>query len=107
VDWIEKPAERKEKRDKIIVLLLVTFYLIVSFYHLGSLKAPQTYWQPSSPGEGACLDLGKEETIKRISFFGGLIGEGEYRLEYSADAETWQEGPLLKPQNVFEWKELV
>ncbi len=105
VDWIEKPAERKEKRDKIIVLLLVTFYLIVSFYHLGSLKAPQTYWQPSSPGEGACLDLGKEETIKRISFFGGLIGEGEYRLEYSADAETWQEGPLLKPQNDFEWKE--
>ena len=105
VDWIEKPAERKEKRDKTIVLLLVTFYLIVSFYHLGSLKAPQTYWQPSSPGEGACLDLGKEETIKRISFFGGLIGEGEYRLEYSADAETWQEGPLLKPQNVFEWKE--
>lgn len=84
--------------------MLVVFYLAISFYHLGSRSAPQTYWQAPSPGVGAGVDLGKEETIKRISFFGGLIGgEEEYRVEYSADGETWIEGPTLKPENVFEW----
>lgn len=86
------------------VFLLTIFSLGISLYNLGSRKAPETFWEPRRRGETIIVDLGEVATVGRISFFGGIIRQGTYRVEYSEDNVIWNEGPVVKPEWVFRWE---
>ena len=45
-----------KKKDFVILGVLMIFYLIISFYHLGTLQTPKTYYQFQYEGE----DIGVE-----------------------------------------------
>lgn len=86
------------------VFLLTIFSLGISLYNLGSRKVPETFWEPRRRGETIIVDLGEVTTVGRISFFGGIVRQGTYRVEYSEDNAIWNEGPVMKPEWVFRWE---
>lgn len=86
------------------LLFLTIFFLGLSLYNLGSLKSPETFWEPQQKGESMVVDLGEVVTVGRISFFGSIIRQGSYKVDCSEDGFNWQKGPLLKPEQVFHWE---
>jgi len=86
------------------VLFLTLFSLGLSLYHLGSTRAPETFWEPRRAGESIVVDLGRVVKVGRVVFFGAIIRQGSYRVAYSEDGWSWNEGPVIKPEQVFRWE---
>lgn len=76
-----------DKKDYIIMAAMTLVYAIIALVNLGSLKAPETSWTPSGPGESIVLDLGRDVTLDRIYFYGGLNkecpNEGKFRIQFA------------------------
>jgi len=85
-------------------LLLTLFSLGLSLYHLGSTQAPETFWEPQRAGESIVVDLGSIVEVGRMVFFGAIIRQGSYRVAYSEDGWSWNEGPAIKLEQVFRWE---
>ena len=83
-----------EVKDYILLGILVLVYSIIALYNLGSMKAPQTYWKPSSEGESFYVDFGEAKSVEKIYHFSG-IGEGKYQVAFSNDAEIWEDAGQL------------
>lgn len=94
------------KQSLIAVLVLSALSFSLSLYHLGSRRAPQTYWEPREKGETVLVDLGKVCEVGRISYFPGLVQGGSYTIEYSRDGIVWEKTCELKPDWVFRWEYL-
>ncbi|MGC8777685.1 MAG: phospholipid carrier-dependent glycosyltransferase [Candidatus Caldatribacteriaceae bacterium] len=50
------------------------------------------------------VDLEDVVEVGRISFFGAIVRQGTYRVEYSEDGKNWNKGPVIKPGWVFHWE---
>lgn len=98
LDWITLTdrapftlAHRRHKmarKDALPVLLITAVYALTAFFSLGSTKAPQAYYDFSG-GETYSIQIdGDPIPVSRIWAYGSL-GTGAYRLEVSADGETW------------------
>lgn len=60
------------KRDLAVVTAMTLVYLIIALINLGSMKAPQTGWEPDRVYESFVVDFGREVEIDKIMLFGGL-----------------------------------
>lgn len=104
---IEKQLKKKkvifDKKDFILAGILVVFYAIIAIVNLGTTKVPQTYWQPEAIGDSFYIDLGKTENITKAAYFAGL-GEGQYLLSFSEDAENWENELLIAQESIYVWK---
>ncbi len=86
------PHHKRNRKDYIIMAVMTGIYLIIALLNLGSLKAPQTYWTPSEAGESITLDLGKEVSLSRFYYYGGIDQTrpitGKYRIQYALDSQA-------------------
>ena len=92
------------KRGEIIAMLIVTaVYSVVAFTNLGTMSAPQTYWQSGSAGEQVTFDLG--ETKSFIMTYYGNICNTNFTVELSNDGQTWTEPVYAQyaQGQVFRW----
>jgi len=94
----------KRLQNVVVLLFITAFSLVLSLYHLGSLRVPETYWEPKEPGETLIFDLGAAYPVGRISCFTGVMHNMVLKIDYSEDGSTWQQGPTLKPAWVFRWE---
>lgn len=100
-----------DKKDVAIMAAMTLIYLVAALINLGSLKTPQTSWQPIKPGEYFILDLGEQTDISRISYHCGL-GRGNYRLEYLKVGGEGEEYALLQAivldnyNDFYKWKHI-
>lgn len=94
------------KKDWLIVAAVTVIYGIVAFTNLGDMKAPKTVWYPEKEGSSVVLDLGKIETIGRITTFGG-VGSGEYTYSYADELGNWSNTTTVTADHVsvFAWHE--
>lgn len=77
------------RRDWQLMLGLTLVYAAISFYNLGSLKAPETVWEPAVSGESFYVDFGSAKHIERINSY-AEIGEGKLKIEFAKDApDNW------------------
>ncbi|MBN1696570.1 MAG: phospholipid carrier-dependent glycosyltransferase [Spirochaetales bacterium] len=94
-------------RDVALAGILTGAYAITAFLNLGSLSAPQTYWRPASRGENVIVDFGKEQTVRRIYYFQGLVGghgpDAKYEVDASPDGETWSHITSMGPDTIYYW----
>ncbi|MCR2804335.1 glycosyltransferase family 39 protein [Paenibacillus soyae] len=67
---------------------LTAVYTIVALVNLGSVKAPETVWQPARTGQSFYVDLGGKVALDRITTFGG-VGTGKYTLEFATEPDQW------------------
>lgn len=95
-----------EKKDWIIMGVFVLFYLIISFYHLGTLQSPQTYYSFTYEGESVGLFLpgGSQEVSKMRYYVGPEIGK--YSVLASAGGEDFIEIANFESTYVFSWEDL-
>ncbi|WP_240644696.1 phospholipid carrier-dependent glycosyltransferase [Paenibacillus paeoniae] len=106
----ERVTGDKNKRlltrmDWIWIGALTAVYAAVALIGLGSMKGPETPWQPSSSGQSFYIDLGEEKHLERVTTFGG-VGTGKFRLEFGLQPDEWT-SPIEVDNNhvaVFAWR---
>ncbi|MEX2461238.1 MAG: glycosyltransferase family 39 protein [Paenibacillaceae bacterium] len=100
----KEPETKLNKLDYWLIAGLTLVYLVFALINLGSFKAPETYWQPANAGESFYVDLGSEQTIKKINTFGGP-GDGNFDVDFSIDLKTWHDARAIIRNGgvVFAW----
>lgn len=96
-----------KKKDFVILGVLMIFYLIISFYHLGTLQTPKTYYQFQYEGEDIGVEIaGVSQEISKVRYYTGPE-IGEFSVMISTDGKTYKEATTLTEQSVFAWEDLV
>ena len=94
------------RKDFIILGILVVFYLIISFYHLGTLNSPKTYYNFKTEGEVVSVYLSNgSQDISKIRYYTGAE-TGTFSVIASNDGDTYQEIATLEEKSVFAWEDL-
>jgi Gpi18-like mannosyltransferase len=91
------------KKDLYAIVALIAIYSIIALINLGSVKVPETYWQPKEKGESIIADLGDVKELDRIYYFPGIVG-GKYKVYVSLDKNLWQEAGEFTGENIYLWK---
>ena len=73
-------------RDRLAVVLITVLYAGSAFWNLGNVQSPQTF--TPMQGRSVVLSLSQGSTPKQLILFPG-VGQGNYSIEYSSDAEGW------------------
>ncbi|MBQ9662891.1 MAG: glycosyltransferase family 39 protein [Oscillospiraceae bacterium] len=76
-----------DHKNRLAVMLITLIYAFVAFWNLGSTDSPQSF--VPMEGQSVRLDLPDNADIDRLVLFPG-VGQGEYSIEYSRDAEGWR-----------------
>lgn len=96
-----------DKKDKIILGILVVFYLIISFYNLGTLNTPKTFYHFKSQGDELGIQLSTvAQTISKMRYYNG-VETGTFSIIASTDGETYKEIATLETKSVFAWEDLA
>lgn len=99
-----------DKKDKTIMGTMIFIYIIIALINLGSMKVPQTTWNPVKPGESVTIDLGRTIDISRITYYCGLgtgwSAKGVYKVEYMNEKGEYVPLATLQKKEgfVFTWK---
>ena len=100
-------SPKLNRKDWIVMGILMIFYLIISFYNLGTLENPQTYYQFTYQGESAGITLpGDSQEVSKIRYYTGPE-VGKFSVLASTDGETYKQIATLEEQYVFAWEDLV
>lgn len=95
-----------DKKDFIIMGILVVFYMIISFYHLGTLTSPQTFYNFTYAGEEAGVEvIGGIQEISKIRYYNGSE-TGKFTVLASTDGETYKEIATFEAISSFAWEDL-
>ena len=106
-------SKRKEKKmvrlDYFLLAGIVVVYTAVAFFNLGTVKSPQTFYQPQSAGERFVITLSDVESISEIDYYCGIGDVDEHpgiRFSYSVDGVNWTKFPEISCslQSVFKWE---
>jgi len=96
---------RFNRKDFLLLGVLVIVYSTIAFINLGSTKVPQSFWKPAALGESFYVDLGESKDISKISYYFGL-GEGHYTFNFSEDKKNWGKALPLNQTTIYNWSNL-
>lgn len=102
----EEPQQQLQRRDWMMLGILILTYSAIAFYNLGSTKGPQTYWEPEKAGESFVVEFDEMKPIERIFYALGL-GEGSYTLLFSKDGIKFDNPLTIAHASIWEslgWK---
>ncbi len=95
-----------KKKDWLIIGVLVVIYLILSFYHLGTLQNPQTYYQFTYSDEEVGIELaGVSQDISKIRYYTGPE-TGEFVIKVSTDGEIYKDLQTFETHSAFAWEDV-
>lgn len=92
-------------KDGWCMIIVLIIYGILSFFHLGSMESPQTFWQAEDSTQQVILDLGQET---KVSYLRELSGArfGKYQIAISNDNVNYSEIGELEQKKVFAWEDM-
>lgn len=101
-----KETARINKKDIIIMLVIMMVYSFAAFYKLGSSNAPQTMFTSSASDESVVFEL-DENTNFNILYYGG-INYNSVKFSVSDDGVNFGESypAELNQSQIFRWKYL-
>ena len=106
IDSWKSDSAKLDKKDWIIMSLLVIFYLIIAFHNLGTLVSPKTYYKFNSVGEEVGIEIpGVSQDISIIRYYTGPE-IGSFKVIASTDGKTYKEIATLEEKSVFAWEDL-
>ena len=95
------------RKDWIIMGIFVLFYMIIAFYHLGSMKNPQTFYQFTYEGEEVGVELkGQSQQVSKLRYYTGPE-VGSFSISASEDGKTFTEIATFEGQYPFTWEDVV
>lgn len=69
-------TNKLNKKDYIIMGIVILIYSIISFYRLGDMSAPNTYYTFSDINDSVVVDFGRDVDVAKIRYWTGInIGE--------------------------------
>ena len=92
-----------KKPDYIIISIIVIIYSILSFYNLGDIKAPQTYYEMIE-NEMITIELKKPEDIIKIRYY-EMQNSSSYQIYVSNDNEEFKNPIISNSNGSFSWTE--
>ena len=91
------------KRDMLYVLGITLVYGVVALTNLGSLTAPQTFWETDKAGESVTVSFGTVEHVSAYSVYGNIDNEGTLLIETpEGHAEIFDQ----TYDDMFRWKKV-
>ena len=75
---------RLDKTDRIMMIALTLVYAVIAFINLGSLKIPNTYWEPKEPDNQIIVAFEENSTVDQIKYYFGL-GQSDITVKGSED----------------------
>ncbi len=95
------------KKDWIIMIILLAIYLIISFYHLGTFKNPQTYYQFTHKGESVGVTLPKvSQNISKLRYYTGPE-VGKFTILTSINGKDYTNVTSFESQYPFAWEDVI
>lgn len=91
------------RRDRIIMLILTAVYAACALFNLGSLSAPETYWETDTPGDSVVISFDGVEDVETCRVFGNIAENGT--LLFVSD-EGQEELYYQTYDNMFRWDEM-
>jgi len=92
------------RRDILYVLGITLIYGIVALTNLGSLTAPQNYWDAETPGESVTVSFGQTETVAAYSVYGNIGKDGTLLIQTEDGFEETFEQTY---DDMFRWKKVT
>ena len=103
---LSSKTRRLTLKDGYYIIAILVLYCIVSFFHLGSMKNPQTFWIADGEGKSVTLDLGNVYSVSKIRYYTGPRF-GEYGLYISNDNKVFNAITPLEEKKVFFWEDVA
>ena len=91
-------------KDCITIIIILVSYGILSFYKLGNIHSPNTFYRVDK-GEEILFEFDQEETVKNIKFYNGEKNS-QFKIYISNDQETYEEFLDVNTRGVFTWDDL-
>ena len=101
----EKGDYHLTAKDGLYMIIIIILYGILSFFNLGSMESPQTFWSTESGGSEIILDLGEVKEIRFLRQFTGARF-GKYQIAISNDNINYSEIGELEQKKVFAWQDM-
>ncbi|MBR2828062.1 MAG: phospholipid carrier-dependent glycosyltransferase [Bacilli bacterium] len=102
---LDDKTKKINKKDIIIMGIMVLLYSILSFYRLGDFKVPTTYKKFKYNGDKEILTLKEEIFVEKMVFYTGN-NLGLISIFSSTNQETYEEIDTVTLDHVFEWREI-
>lgn len=88
------------------MIVIVILYGVLSFFHLGNLESPQSFWvTEESDRQSVVLDLGTQQEVSYIRQFTGPRF-GNFKISISDDGITYSSIDDLEQEKVFAWQDI-
>ena len=90
---MKRHCDRKlywNRRDTVLLGIIMIVFTAVSLLTLGSTKAPQTWWSSSSTDEQIIFDLGEIRDDVEILYF-AQVSRHDFTFASSVDGENWSD----------------
>ena len=99
--YLDEENKKWNIKDTITIIFIMFLYGIVSFYHLGDWKAPNTFISLKNKEE-IVFELNKAEDITKIKSYNGLT-PATYNLYYSLDGKKYDYIGRVESKYCFTW----
>ena len=93
-----------EKMDYILIGILVFVYGILSFYRLGNLHSPNTFYQEKKNHE-IIFEFDQDTTIQKMRYYTG-VSAPKFQLYFSNDNVTYEKLSNILNKGVFTWNDI-
>ena len=104
-----KPEEKQrqkllQRKDWIWMGAITLIYAVVALVQLGSMKGPESVWQPASSNQSFYVDLGEVKQLEKINSFGGA-GTGKFSYSFGVNEQEWSGAHAVDASHtsVFMW----
>lgn len=92
-------------KDSFWMLCIVLIYGVLSFFNLGSMENPQSFWGPEENNARIVVDLGDQVHVSKIRHYSGARF-GKFKLYTSEDNVGYEFLSDLEQKRVFAWEDL-
>lgn len=89
-------------KNNLVIIIIVFVYFILSFYKLGSIKNPNTFYHFNQMNDSILIKLSNKVDISKIRSFSG-VNNGLYLVYGSNDNKNYDYITEIKHEYVFHW----
>ncbi len=103
--FLEEKTNKINKKDWIIIGIMVFIYGLLSFYRLGDLNVPKTYKTFDSNNDSEIIELNNQTYIYKMRYYTGN-NVGKLEVYSSLDGNEYEFVKELSIKSVFTWQDL-
>lgn len=102
--YLNDKTSKLNKIDYVIIGVLILIFELISLYHLGDTKVPQTFYAFNSVGDSVTVKLEKETYVSKILYYTGY-NIGDFDILIPNEKNIFESFKTLTTYSVLSWEE--